>query len=59
MENICDISIVDVSGKILLERNIQGLTTLNLNIQEFKTGIYFVVLKQNTGQKLLKKIIKL
>jgi mannose/cellobiose epimerase-like protein (N-acyl-D-glucosamine 2-epimerase family) len=58
IENINSISIVDFTGKILLERKIQNQSSLNLNIDQFNSGVYFVILHQNSGEMILKKIIK-
>lgn len=50
------ISIVDISGKILKELNINGHHHLILNLDELKNGTYFIVLN-GQNEIFIKKII--
>jgi hypothetical protein len=52
------LSVVNLTGKILLEEQTQGNSTHNIDLSHLNSGIYFVVLQQNSGSKIIKKVIK-
>lgn len=58
IDDLKNISIVDLTGKVLLEKRVQGEKSLNIDLQHLNNGIYFVVLYQNSGLKMMNKIIK-
>ncbi|MCF6224130.1 MAG: T9SS type A sorting domain-containing protein [Flavobacteriaceae bacterium] len=47
-EVVADINyqITDINGKILLDKNIQNISTLNIDIKLFKPGLYFLKIRQ-------------
>lgn len=58
LDNASELSLVDLTGKVLLKEQIAGKTSLSIDIQEFNQGIYFIVINQNSGIKIIKKLIK-
>jgi len=58
LKDVCKISVVDLSGKILIEQQAQGNTSVAVDLTPLSTGIYFVVLQQNSGVKTIKKVVK-
>lgn len=61
IEGLVDINrieVLDLAGKVLIETNTQNLQTIKIDLQRLRAGIYFVSLHQNTGAKLMKKIVK-
>jgi Secretion system C-terminal sorting domain len=56
-ENIKNVIIVDVNGKILhAQKNLNRIDKLDLNLENFEKGIYFVQVTTTTG-KITKKIV--
>jgi hypothetical protein len=50
MNDDCTIKIVDVNGKIYLERNIHSYeSVLNLNCKEYPNGAYFYQFMNKNG----------
>ncbi|MBA3987411.1 MAG: T9SS type A sorting domain-containing protein [Flavobacteriales bacterium] len=50
-------SVYDISGKLLQSHSIEtSLSTINL--QELNSGLYFVVFKSKTGERVSKKFVK-
>lgn len=58
MQNVKNVSVVDLTGNVLFETNVQGQSTANLSMRQLNSGVYFVILHKNTGEQLTKKIIK-
>ena len=58
LENATNVSVVDLTGKVLLEQQVSGKTTSNLDIQALNQGVYFVVINQSSGVKVIRKVIK-
>jgi len=59
-ENVREIKIIDAVGKIVLKKlSIQNNTTSNvLEMSHLKSGVYFVEIVNQNGQKSIKQIIK-
>ena len=61
IEKIIDINriqIVDLAGKVLYYEINNGQSSLSIDLQALNSGIYFVVLQNNVGQNVTKKIVK-
>jgi len=58
IEDINKVSIVDLTGKVLTESKVQGQSSINLNIQQLNSGVYFVIMHKKSGENIMKKIIK-
>jgi hypothetical protein len=58
LKNAGKISIVDLSGKVILEKQVPGNDMPSVDLTTLNPGIYFVVLHQNTGIKTIKKVVK-
>jgi len=58
LENATELTIVDLTGKVLIKEQITGRTTLNIDIQNLNPGIYFVIIHQNSELKVIRKIVK-
>jgi len=58
LKEVSKISVIDLTGKVLLEEQVQGNSSHNVDMSHLNTGIYFVVLQQNSGIRLIKKVIK-
>jgi len=52
------ISVVDLAGKVLLEEQVDGNPSHDIDISHLGSGIYFIVLQQDSGLKITKKVIK-
>ncbi len=59
LENVRAISITDITGKVVYEEQNNGQSSLRIDLQQLNTGIYFIILQQNTGTKTTRKIVKL
>lgn len=53
-----DVTIIDILGKMVLTHNAQQRSTVQLNISSLESGVYFVKIKDQSGQSGLKKLIK-
>ena len=58
LDKATKLTVVDLTGKTLYEEQINGRTSLNIDIQQLNQGIYFVVINQNSGIRVIKKIVK-
>ena len=58
-ENVNRITIMDLAGKVVLEQTSFGQTSISINLENLQSGVYMVVLNQNSGAKSLRKIIKM
>ncbi len=52
-----DLKIFDIMGNMVLNMNTLNEFPTKINIENFKNGIYFINLKQEDGQVIIKKII--
>jgi hypothetical protein len=52
------ITVVVLTRKVVLEEQVQGNSSNNVDLSHLNSGIYFVVLQQNYGLKSIKKVIK-
>jgi len=50
-------SIYDLSGK-LLQRNVVDATQTQIDVGHFKSGVYFVVFENKSGEKITRKFVK-
>ncbi len=57
IKTINRILIIDTNGKLIKQINVNGLTSKRINIDELKTGLYFIKLISNNDSQT-KKIIK-
>lgn len=55
---IAAITVIDLSGNTILQQNAIDTKSLNVNLVDFKPGVYLVVVKQRNGVKEMKKLIK-
>lgn len=55
---ISDLEIVEVSGRIILTKNILDNPEEKISVKEFPSGIYFISLKTVSGVKFLYKVVK-
>jgi len=53
-----NITISDISGKILLQQPVNPADTILLNIENFSTGVYFVKISDNYFQEVQKLIVR-
>ena len=53
-----NLNIIDLSGKILIEQNFYKEKTLEINVSNFKKGIYLVLIKTNQELYSQKVIIE-
>ncbi len=51
-----DISIIDINGKEVIPNQVKEGVTIELNIKELSSGIYYLMLRQCTNQRLIKFI---
>jgi len=58
MVEVSELAVVDLAGKMLLQRSVNGQSAMRVDVQSLKSGVYFVVLHKNSGVKVMKKIIK-
>ena len=58
MENINSLAVVDLTGKVLLQHSVKGQISTSINLENLKAGIYFIVLNDNSGLKITRKIVK-
>ncbi len=58
MSDVSKISVVDLTGKVLLEEKIQRNANHSFDLSNLSPGIYFFVLQKNSGLKIIKKVIK-
>jgi hypothetical protein len=58
-EMVSQIRIMDVSGRSLLVTEYRNSNRIEMNLGEFETGIYFIILKLNNGKILTSQIEKL
>jgi hypothetical protein len=56
---VSSLQLVDLTGKVLYYLRNNGQNTLNIDLNELHSGIYFVVLQNEQGTKVTKKITKL
>jgi|694.fasta_scaffold00005_98 hypothetical protein len=60
-EKTCQISIVDLAGKLVYEKNnqalIKGNNTIDVNTQNFADGTYFVKINMGSNSKTIKLIV--
>lgn len=54
-ENLNDVKIYDVSGKIIYEKKPAPSKTLNIDMQSFEAGIYFIRLNNDKPIKIIKE----
>ena len=57
-DSITQIEISDSKGSIIYSEEIENVSEKNIPVSEFKSGIYFVKIKSNSGRSTVKKIIK-
>jgi hypothetical protein len=48
-----EISIYDLNGKQLWQKRLNNDNHININIKDYKSGVYILVVKDNTQKKLL------
>jgi len=58
MSDVSKISVVDLTGKVLLEEKTQRNANHSIDLSNLSPGIYFFVLQKNSGLKIIKKVIK-
>lgn len=58
ISDINSLSVLDVTGKQMLQLNNAGKSSTVIDIQQFNKGVYFVQLRSISGAKTLQKIIK-
>jgi len=49
---------MDLAGKALIQQAVNGQSFIHISLKDLNTGIYFVVLHKNSGEKIMRKIIK-
>ena len=58
VENVRKVTITNIFGQLVQERNLTGLNTITVNVNELARGIYIVSLYTTNGEKVVRKIIK-
>lgn len=58
MEAVSELTVIDLTGKILIQLPVNDQSSMRVDLQNLKSGIYFVVLHKNSSVKVMKKIIK-
>jgi len=58
MEAVNGLVVMDLAGKVLIQQTINGQSFIHINLKNLNAGIYFVVLHKNSGEKIMRKIIK-
>lgn len=58
VEDANAVSVYDVAGKMLLSNTINGEAIFQINLQQLKSGIYFVHIDMKSGEKMIRKIVK-
>lgn len=58
MEAVNSLVLIDLAGNVLVQQAVNGQSFIHLNLKDLNSGIYFVVLHKNSGEKIFKKIIK-
>lgn len=58
LEKASKLSVVDLTGKNLIEVQVDGKSSTKINIEQLNQGIYFVVVLQKSGLKVINKVIK-
>jgi len=56
--NVRRITITNISGQLVQEKNLTGTNTITINTKELVKGIYIVSLWTTGGEKVVRKIIK-
>ncbi len=57
-ENINQVQITDILGKVVLNNTYATLSNIDLNIAEFNAGIYLVKVTNNEGKSSVVKVVK-
>ena len=55
LSGINSVTISDLSGKLVHEQKNENVKTLNIDMQNFKTGIYFIKLNNDKTFKIIKE----
>jgi mannobiose 2-epimerase len=58
MEAVNGLVVMDLAGKVLIQQTINGQSFIHISLKDLNAGIYFVVLHKNSGEKIMRKIIK-
>jgi len=58
VENVKKITITNIFGQLIQKKDITGLNTINVNINELASGTYIVNLYTTDGERVVRKIIK-
>lgn len=58
LKEVNKISVIDLTGKVLLEEQVWANSSHTIDLSHLNSGIYFVVLHQNSGIKIIKKVFK-
>ncbi|MEI8205028.1 MAG: AGE family epimerase/isomerase [Bacteroidota bacterium] len=56
IDNAISLSVIDLTGKVILKNDIYNQSSIQFKIQSINPGLYLVVIIQNSGQRILKKV---
>lgn len=55
---LAGITVFDLNGNTILQQNANGAKSMNVNLVDFKPGVYLLAVEQRNGVKEMKKLIK-